>query len=70
MKDISGKTFWRILISLVLLRIVMVLFLMNNIPPTGVKMDGWWFYHGGDEVTYFNLAKPLSQFKLASGYVR
>ena len=61
MKDISKKTFWWILIFLVLLRIAMVFLLMNNIPPTGVKMDGWWFYHGGDEVTYFKLAKSITK---------
>ena len=64
MKDISKKTFWWILISLVLLRIAMVFLLMNNIPPTGVKMDGWWFYHGGDEQTYFRLAKSITQLDL------
>ena len=64
MRDISNKTFWQILIFFVLLRIVMVFLLMNNIPYTGVKMGGWWFYHGGDEQSYFSLAKPISQFEI------
>jgi len=65
-KDISKKTFWIILCSLVLVRIIMVLLLMHNIPYTGVKEGGWWFYHGGDEIRYFHLAKSISEFKLVS----
>ena len=64
MKDISKKTFWQILTLLILLRIVMVFLLMNDIPHSGVKMGGWWFYQGGDEKRYFNLAKSLSQLKV------
>ena len=64
MKEISKKTFWQILIFLVLLRVVMVLFLMQDIPHTEVKMGGWWFRHGGDEVTYFNFAKSIAQLDL------
>ncbi|MBA7702252.1 hypothetical protein ES703_111012 [subsurface metagenome] len=66
-KDISKKIFWIILISLVLIRITMVLFLMQDIPHTGVELGGWRFYPDGDEGTYFNFAKPMSQFRLVEG---
>ncbi len=69
MRDISKKTFWIILISLIILRILMVLFLMHDIPQTGVQEGGWWFVHGGDERTYFNLAKTISQLKLEKSIV-
>jgi len=65
MRDISPKIFWIVLISLVLLRIIMVFLLMQDIPPTGVKLDGWWFYHGGDENTYFSFAKSIADFNIA-----
>lgn len=42
----------------------MVLFAMQDIPPTGVTMDGWWFPHGGDEREYFNLAKSITELDL------
>lgn len=64
LKDISKKTFWAILIFLILTRITMVFFLMQDIPHTGVQEGGFWFYHGGDEIGYFNLAKSISQFNL------
>lgn len=57
--DISKKTFLIILICLILLRGMMVILLMNDIPHTGVQYNGWWFYHGGDEDEYFTLAQSL-----------
>ena len=63
-RDISKKTFWLILCALILARIIVVLLLMHNIPYTNVKEGGWWFYHGGDEQCYFNLAKAISKGKL------
>lgn len=69
MNDISKKVFWMILGFLILARISTVVLLMNDIPHTGVQMNGWWFYHGGDEQTYFNLAKPLSQLSVEKSVV-
>ena len=39
----------------------MVFLLMQDVPHTGVTMDGWWFKHGGDERVYFDLAKSISR---------
>jgi len=68
-KDISKKTFWIILILLILIRTVMVLLSMQDIPHSGVKEGGWWFEPGGDEIQYFALAKPISQLNLVSSRV-
>lgn len=45
----------------------MVLFAMQDIPPTGVKLGGWWFNHGGDEQEYFSLAKSIADLDLIQG---
>lgn len=42
----------------------MVLLSMQDIPHTGVKEGGWWFYHGGDEKIYFNVAKSIADLNL------
>lgn len=67
--DITNKTFWLILISLIVVRIIMVLLSMQDIPHTGVQEGGWWFEPGGDEVQYFNLAKSIAQLNLAKAKV-
>lgn len=61
MRDISKKTFWIIIIALILTRVVMVVFLMQDIPPIGVATEqGYQLHLSNNEVTYFKLAKSFT----------
>lgn len=56
------RKFWKILIALIATRTFMlVLLIILDLPPTP-SHDGWYFHHGGDEDSYFALAKSLVQF--------
>jgi len=67
--DWSKKTFWWGVISLVILRFLMVFLLMNNIPFTDMRLDGFRPNFSGsyfpDEVHYFQLAQSLAKFSPA-----
>ena len=66
MNDVSKKTFCWWLIGLIFLRFVLVILLMNNIPPTDIQAGGFRPNFGGsyfpDEDNYFNLAKSFAKF--------
>ncbi len=65
MNDITKKTFWQGIIGLVILRFVLVFLLMNNIPFTDMRDNGFRPNFGGsyfpDEINYFNLAQSLAK---------
>ncbi len=51
---------WRIgLPALLVARLLMSLLLMANVPRLMIHV-GWYFYHGGDQDTYYNLARALA----------
>jgi len=66
MNDIGKKTFWWGIIGLVVLRFVLVFLLMNNIPFTDMRLDGFRPNFGDsywpDEINYFNLAQSFAKF--------
>lgn len=66
MKDITKKTFWLGIIGLVILRFILVFLLMNNIPFTDMRMEGFRPNFGGsyfpDEANYFNSAQSFARF--------
>ena len=65
-KDITKKTFYWTIIGLILLRAVLIVLLLNNIPFTDIQPN-WRPNFGGsywpDEEVFFNLAKSLADFK-------
>lgn len=66
MNDINKKFFIRGIAGLVVLRFILVVLLMNNIPFTDMQAGGFRPNFGGsyfpDEVHYFELAKSFAKF--------
>ena len=66
MIDITKKTFLWGIIGLIILRFVLVILFMNNIPFTDMREGGFRPNFGGsywpDEVHYFELAQSFSKF--------
>ena len=66
MNNLTKKTFWLGIISLVILRFILVFLLMNNIPFTDMRLGGFRPNFTGsyfpDELNYFNLAKSFAKF--------
>ena len=65
MSDLTKKTFWLGIVGLIVLRFVLVFLLMNNVPFTDMKNNGFRPNFGGsyfpDEVNYFNLAQSFAK---------
>lgn len=66
--DISKKTFIWSIVGLVIIRVVLLILFLNNIPFTDIQPT-WRPNFGGsywpDEVVFFDLAKSLADFKPA-----
>jgi hypothetical protein len=60
-KEISAnkKFAYSVLLFLVVVRLVIVILTINNIPPTAEMASGQWFINGGDGDGYFESAKAL-----------
>lgn len=65
MNNLTKIFFWWGIIGIVILRLVLVILLMNNIPFSGMQLGGYRPNFGGsyfsDEVNYFNLAQSFSK---------
>lgn len=65
MSDLTKKTFWWGIATLVILRFLMVFLLMNNIPFTDIQAGGFRPNFGGsyfpDEIHYFELAQSFAK---------
>ncbi len=65
MNDITKKTFLWGIVGLIILRFILVILLVNNIPFTDMRLDGFRPNFGGsyfpDEVNYFNLAQSFAK---------
>lgn len=70
--DINKKTFAWAIIGLIVIRIIMLVLLLNNIPPTDMQPT-WRPNFGGsywpDERVFFDLAKSLTDFKPAESII-
>lgn len=66
MYDLTKKTFWWGIISLIILRFILVILLMNNIPFTDMRFGGFRANFNGsywpDEIHYFELAQSFAKF--------
>lgn len=72
MADIDKKTFVWTIAALIVIRIVLLVFFLNNVPFTDIQPT-WRPNFGGsywpDEVVFFDLAKSLADFKPAESII-
>lgn len=68
MNDLSQKFFWWGIAGLIVLRFILVILMMNNVPFTDMQLGGFRPHFGGsywpDEVHYFELGQALSKLSI------